>query len=50
MLLTPIETIKSIESGKKILVAHKGQSDWKELEITPTGFALNFVQYDYKLK
>ena len=50
MLLTPQEVIKYIEEGRDLLVAHKGMDDWKDLERTPTGFALNFAVYSYKLK
>lgn len=48
--LTPTEVVKCLEEGKKVLYAIKGTSYWQEVEITHTGFSLNFSTYNYKLK
>ena len=45
-----LEIVKAIESGKTILYTEKGFDNWKEMKRSETGFALNFVRYDYKVK
>ena len=45
-----LEIIKAIESGKTVLFTEKGFDNWKETKRSETGFALDFVRYDYKVK
>lgn len=45
-----LEIVKAIESGKTVLYTEKGFDNWKEMKNSKTGFALDFVRYDYKVK
>lgn len=45
-----LEIVKAIESGETILCTEKGFDNWKEMKKSKTGFALDFVRYDYKVK
>lgn len=45
-----LEIITAIESGKTVLYTEKGFNNWKEVKKSDTGFALDFVKYDYKVK
>lgn len=45
-----LEIVKAIELGKTVLYTEKGFDNWKEMKKSKTGFALDFVRYDYKVK
>ena len=45
-----LEIVKAIESGEIILYTEKGFDSWKEMKRSETGFVLDFVRYDYKVK
>lgn len=45
-----LEIIKAIESDKIVLYIEKGFDNWKEMKKSKTGFALDFVRYEYKVK
>lgn len=45
-----LEIVKAVESGKTVLYTEKGFNNWKEMKTSKTGFALDFVRYDYKVK
>ena len=45
-----LELVQDTESGKTVLYTEKGFDNWKEMKNSKTGFALDFVRYDYKVK
>lgn len=47
--MNAVDIVTALEAGKTIMVARQGTEDWKKMEVSKTGFALDFKKFKYKV-